>query len=81
VCSLGEEWVGRERRRVVGRQVEIATLADFLAAGRSTPQALVLDGVAGIGKTTIFGSRASLSSRAVRRRPRPPSRLLRSLTS
>jgi hypothetical protein len=56
VCSLGEEWVGRERRRVVGRQVEIATLADFLAAGRSTPQALVLDGVAGIGKTTIFGA-------------------------
>ena len=29
-------------------------LADFLAAGRSTPQGLVLDGEAGIGKTTLF---------------------------
>ena len=29
-------------------------LADFLAAGRDTPQALVLDGEAGIGKTTLF---------------------------
>lgn len=29
-------------------------LADFLAAGRDTPQALALDGEAGIGKTTLF---------------------------
>jgi DNA-binding CsgD family transcriptional regulator len=29
-------------------------LADFLAAGQSTPQGLVLDGDAGIGKTTLF---------------------------
>ena len=29
-------------------------LADFLAAGSSTPQGLVLDGEAGIGKTTLF---------------------------
>ncbi len=29
-------------------------LADFLAAGHSTPQGLVLDGEAGIGKTTLF---------------------------
>ena len=32
----------------------MAALADFLAAGQSTPQGLVLDGVAGIGKTTLF---------------------------
>ncbi len=29
-------------------------LAAFLAAGRESPQALVLDGEAGIGKTTLF---------------------------
>jgi predicted ATPase len=39
---------------VIGREAEVAVLADFLAAGRDTAQALVLDGEAGIGKTTLF---------------------------
>ena len=39
---------------MIGREAEVAVLADFLAAGRDTPQALVLDGEAGIGKTTLF---------------------------
>jgi AAA ATPase-like protein len=52
--ALGEDWAGRQRGRVVGREVELALLADFLVAGQSGSQALVLDGVAGIGKTTLF---------------------------
>jgi hypothetical protein len=46
--------VAGERGLLVGREVEVAVLADFLAAGSSTPQGLVLDGEAGIGKTTLF---------------------------
>ena len=45
---------GTERGPVIGREAEVAVLADFLAAGRDTPQALALDGEAGIGKTTLF---------------------------
>ena len=52
--SVGDERAARERGLLVGRDVEVAMLADFLAAGQSTPQALVLDGEAGIGKTTLF---------------------------
>ena len=44
----------RERALVVGREAEVAVLVDFLMAGLDTPQALVLDGEAGIGKTTLF---------------------------
>jgi DNA-binding CsgD family transcriptional regulator len=51
--SAGER-EARERGLLVGREVEVAVLADFLAAGQSTPQGLVLDGEAGIGKTTLF---------------------------
>ncbi len=39
---------------MIGREAEVAVLADFLAAARDMPQALVLDGEAGIGKTTLF---------------------------
>src|SRR5438067_1888825 len=39
---------------VVGREAEVAALADFLTAGQRLPAALVLDGEAGIGKTTLF---------------------------
>ena len=38
----------------MGREAEVAVLADFLAAGQDLSQALVLDGEAGIGKTTLF---------------------------
>jgi DNA-binding CsgD family transcriptional regulator/tetratricopeptide (TPR) repeat protein len=51
--SAADEGDGRERRFLVGREAEVAVLAGFLAAGRATPQALVLDGAAGIGKTTL----------------------------
>ena len=39
---------------MIGRAAEVAVLTDFLAAGRDTPEALALDGEAGIGKTTLF---------------------------
>ena len=42
------------RGPVIGREAEVAVLADFLGGGRDTPAALVLDGEAGIGKTTLF---------------------------
>jgi DNA-binding CsgD family transcriptional regulator/tetratricopeptide (TPR) repeat protein len=51
---VGDERGAPERGLLVGREVEAAVLADFLAAGQSTPQGLVLDGEAGIGKTTLF---------------------------
>jgi ATP/maltotriose-dependent transcriptional regulator MalT len=38
----------------MGREAEVAVLADFLADGQFTPQVLVLDGEPGIGKTTLF---------------------------
>ena len=45
----------RERGPVIGREAEVAVLAAFLAAGQGcSSQALVLDGEAGIGKTTLF---------------------------
>jgi DNA-binding CsgD family transcriptional regulator len=50
---VGED-AGPAERGLVGREVEVAALADFLLAGRSAPRALVLDGEAGIGKTTLF---------------------------
>ncbi len=52
--SVGHEPDAPERELLLGREVEVAVLADFLAAGRSTPQGLLLDGEAGIGKTTLF---------------------------
>lgn len=39
---------------VVGRQDELARLAAFLTAAESSAQALVVDGEAGIGKSTLF---------------------------
>ena len=48
------EWRGVTRGPVIGREAEVAVFVDFLAAGRDTSQALVLDGEAGIGKTTLF---------------------------
>ena len=52
--SEGGDWDARERGTVVGRAAELRVLADFLAVGKSTAQALLLDGEAGIGKTTLF---------------------------
>ena len=38
----------------MGREAEVAGLAAFLRAGKDTARAVVLDGEAGIGKTTLF---------------------------
>jgi DNA-binding NarL/FixJ family response regulator len=40
--------------RVVSRTVEIRAVADFLTAASAEPSALVLEGEAGIGKTTLW---------------------------
>ena len=39
---------------VVGREQELSSLRDFVAGSRSGAQALVLEGEAGIGKTTLW---------------------------
>ena len=39
---------------LVGRQAELAQVTDFVAAAECGPQLLVLDGEAGIGKTTLY---------------------------
>ena len=52
--STGEAQGALKRDVVIGREAELAVLADFLADGQSTPQVLVLDGEPGIGKTTLF---------------------------
>jgi DNA-binding CsgD family transcriptional regulator len=42
-----------EPRAIVGRELEIGVLLELLAAARTAPAAVVLDGEAGIGKTTL----------------------------
>jgi hypothetical protein len=54
--SVGAERGARERGLLVGREVEVAVLADFLVAGQSTPQALVLDGEAALLLEEVEGS-------------------------
>jgi DNA-binding CsgD family transcriptional regulator len=39
---------------VIGRDVELATLREFLSSDRELPAALILGGEAGIGKTTLW---------------------------
>jgi MoxR-like ATPase len=39
---------------LVGRESEVGVVLELLVAGRSAPAAVVLDGEAGIGKTTLF---------------------------
>src|SRR5438105_2671649 len=48
---------------VVGREAELAAVAEFLAADAVAPAALLIEGDAGIGKTTIVG--AALASAAL----------------
>jgi len=43
-------------REVVGRDEELAVVRDFLAAVDSLPSALLIEGEAGIGKTTLWSS-------------------------
>jgi len=40
--------------RVISRRVELAAVADFLASAASGPSALVMEGEAGIGKSTVW---------------------------
>ena len=51
---------------VVGRQDELASLDRFLAAGDGLPAALVLEGEAGIGKTTLWRSAVAAASTSYR---------------
>ena len=51
---------------VVGRQDELADLDRFLAAADGLPAALVLEGEAGIGKTTLWQSAVAAASGAYR---------------
>jgi len=46
--------LGHDPGLVVGREPEVGALLELLAAGRTGPAAVVLDGDAGIGKTTLF---------------------------
>jgi DNA-binding CsgD family transcriptional regulator len=41
-------------RTVIGRDVELAALREFLSSDSELPAALILDGEAGIGKTTLW---------------------------
>jgi predicted ATPase len=43
-----------ETREIVGREDELGTLVGSLEQARGTPQAVVLEGAAGIGKTTLW---------------------------
>ena len=59
LASSRGEWYKRavaelSSKAVVGRQEELARLAGFLSPAEDRPHALVLDGEAGIGKTTLF---------------------------
>ena len=51
---------------VVGRQDELADLEQFLAAGDGLPAALVLEGEAGIGKTTLWRSAVAAAADSYR---------------
>jgi DNA-binding CsgD family transcriptional regulator len=51
---------------VVGRQDELADLDRFLAAGDGLPAALVLEGEAGIGKTTLWRNAVAAASDSYR---------------
>ena len=49
---------------VVGREPELAALRGFLAAGAPLPAALVLEGDAGIGKTTLWRAAIEIAGEA-----------------
>ena len=55
---VADDSAGQARARVVGRELELAVAVDFLVARPVGPAALVIEGGAGVGKSTIF--RASL---------------------
>ena len=50
--------------RVVGREFELAAVGSFLAADAAVPAALVVEGEAGIGKTTIVQAALAQASSA-----------------
>ena len=53
---MSDEFTRQPSATVVGRQQELADLDRFLAADDGLPAALVLEGEAGIGKTTLWRS-------------------------
>ena len=54
----------RTSSAVVGRDAEIRTIEGFLARVVSGPAALVIEGAAGIGKTTVWVSACERAQRA-----------------
>ena len=51
---MGPPGVGTTSPPIVGREDELRAISDFLARMASGPHALVLEGSAGIGKTTLW---------------------------
>lgn len=54
VNRLGVHDAGQLSSDVIGRSVELSALAEFLDAASDHPAALVIEGEAGIGKTTLW---------------------------
>jgi predicted ATPase len=62
-----ERWAGPmnlrfDRIDVVGREEEVASLSDFIDAAGDLPRVLLLDGEAGIGKTTLWRRAVALAA-------------------
>ena len=49
---------------VIGRKSELATIRGFVASIPAGPRSLVLEGAAGIGKTTLWLEAAAMAQRA-----------------
>jgi len=55
--------MGVARPRIVGRDVELATIREFLATVRGEPSMLLLEGEPGIGKTVLWAAGVSEAQR------------------
>ncbi len=51
-------------RDLVGREAELAAISRFLATGEALPAALLVEGPAGVGKTTLWREGAERAARA-----------------
>ena len=58
------------RRDLIGRDEQVALLADFVAGVDRLPRALILEGGAGIGKTELWATGIDLAEAAGIRRSR-----------
>jgi DNA-binding CsgD family transcriptional regulator len=51
-------------REILGREAEVAEIAGFIGSVRDGPSALILDGAAGIGKTTLWSAGVAVAHEA-----------------